>query len=108
MPQGAVYDKVMSNLEEIKARGGPVIAITTEGDERRPELADDVLYIPAVEDFLQPHCGHRAAATAGLSHRRAARLRCRQAAESGEKRDGGINRISCDHRGSNRNGAAAQ
>jgi len=54
MPQGAVYDKVMSNLEEIKARGGPVIAVTTEGDERVARLADDVLYIPAVEDFLQP------------------------------------------------------
>ena len=32
MPQGFVYDKVMSNLEEIKARGGPVIAIAAEGD----------------------------------------------------------------------------
>jgi glucosamine--fructose-6-phosphate aminotransferase (isomerizing) len=54
MPQGAVYDKVMSNLEEIKARGGPVIAITTEGDERVARLADDVLYIPPADDFLQP------------------------------------------------------
>jgi glucosamine--fructose-6-phosphate aminotransferase (isomerizing) len=54
MPQGAVYDKVMSNLEEIKARGGPVIAITTEGDTRVSRLADEVLYIPAVQDFLQP------------------------------------------------------
>jgi glutamine---fructose-6-phosphate transaminase (isomerizing) len=54
MPQGSVYDKVMSNLEEIKARGGPVLAITTEGDHRVAELADDVLYIPHAEDFLQP------------------------------------------------------
>lgn len=54
MPQGTVYDKVMSNLEEIKARGGPVIAITTEGDTRVARLADEVLYIPAVEEFLQP------------------------------------------------------
>jgi glucosamine--fructose-6-phosphate aminotransferase (isomerizing) len=54
MPQGTVYDKVMSNLEEIKARGGPVIAITTEGDDRVSKLADEVLYIPAVEEFLQP------------------------------------------------------
>jgi glucosamine--fructose-6-phosphate aminotransferase (isomerizing) len=54
MPQGTVYDKVMSNLEEIKARGGPVIAITTEGDNRVAQLADEVLCIPAVEDFLQP------------------------------------------------------
>ena len=34
MPRGGVFDKVMSNLEEIKARGGPVIAIACEGDER--------------------------------------------------------------------------
>ncbi|MGC4001819.1 MAG: SIS domain-containing protein [Pirellulales bacterium] len=34
MPKGFVYDKVMSNLEEIKARGGPVIAIVEENDTR--------------------------------------------------------------------------
>jgi len=54
MPQGLVYDKVMSNLEEIKARGGPVIAILGEGDTRAAALADDVIHVPAVDDFLQP------------------------------------------------------
>ena len=54
MPQGAVYEKVMANLEEIKARGGPVIAIAGEGDTQVAELADDVIYIPKVEEFLQP------------------------------------------------------
>jgi glucosamine--fructose-6-phosphate aminotransferase (isomerizing) len=54
MPHGVVYDKVMSNLEEIKARGGPVIAIVNEGDSHVAELADDVIQVPAVEDFLQP------------------------------------------------------
>jgi len=54
MPQGSVYDKVMSNLEEIKARGGPVIAVVAEGDKRVRNLADDVIYIPHVDDFLQP------------------------------------------------------
>ncbi len=34
MPHGQVYDKVMSNLQEIKARGGPVIAVVGEGDTR--------------------------------------------------------------------------
>ena len=34
IPHGLVYDKVMSNLEEIKARGGPVIAVICEGDTR--------------------------------------------------------------------------
>jgi len=54
MPQGPVFDKVMSNLEEIKARGGPVIAITAEGDKETPRLADDVIYVPQVEEFLSP------------------------------------------------------
>jgi len=54
IPHGAVYDKVMSNLEEIKARGGPVIAVVCEGDTRVADLADDVIEVPHVEDFLQP------------------------------------------------------
>jgi glucosamine--fructose-6-phosphate aminotransferase (isomerizing) len=54
VPHGAVFDKVMSNMEEIKARGGPVIAITCEGGSRAADLADDVIVIPTVEDFLQP------------------------------------------------------
>ncbi|HEY2415088.1 MAG TPA: glutamine--fructose-6-phosphate transaminase (isomerizing) [Pirellulaceae bacterium] len=54
MPQGSVYDKVMSNLEEIKARGGPVIAIAPEGDPHISRLADDVIYVPRVEERLSP------------------------------------------------------
>jgi glutamine---fructose-6-phosphate transaminase (isomerizing) len=54
LPQGFVYDKVMSNLEEIKARGGPVIAITAEGDNVAARLADDVIYVPPVEEYLSP------------------------------------------------------
>ncbi|MCP4190928.1 MAG: glutamine--fructose-6-phosphate transaminase (isomerizing) [Planctomycetaceae bacterium] len=54
MPQGLVYEKVMANLEEIKARGGPVIAIAGHGDKQVEKLADDVIEVPDVEDFLQP------------------------------------------------------
>jgi glucosamine--fructose-6-phosphate aminotransferase (isomerizing) len=54
MPQGTVYDKVMANVQEIKARGGPVIAVVEEGDKAIYDLADDVIEMPAVEDFLQP------------------------------------------------------
>jgi glucosamine--fructose-6-phosphate aminotransferase (isomerizing) len=54
MPQGFIYEKVMSNLEEIKARGGPVIAIAAVGDRRIGQIADDVIYVPNVEPFLQP------------------------------------------------------
>jgi glucosamine--fructose-6-phosphate aminotransferase (isomerizing) len=54
MPQGSVYDKVMANLQEIKARGGPIIAVVGEGDTAAGELADDLIEVPAVADYLQP------------------------------------------------------
>jgi glucosamine--fructose-6-phosphate aminotransferase (isomerizing) len=52
--QDAIYDKVLSNIEEVKARKGRVIAVATEGDERIAELADEVIYIPATIDVLIP------------------------------------------------------
>lgn len=54
MPRGPIFDKVMSNLEEVKARGGPVIAIACEGDEDVAARADEVIYVPEVPDYLQP------------------------------------------------------
>jgi glutamine---fructose-6-phosphate transaminase (isomerizing) len=54
IPQGAVYDKVMSNLEEIKARGGPVIAIASEDDAHIKAKADDIIHVPSVPEYLQP------------------------------------------------------
>lgn len=54
MPRGPIFDKVMSNLEEVKARGGPVIAITSEGDDEVATRADDVIYVPDVPEYLQP------------------------------------------------------
>jgi len=54
MPQDTVYDKVMANLQEIKARGGPVIAVVCEGDTAAAEVADEVIAVPPCEDFLQP------------------------------------------------------
>lgn len=54
MPKGQMYPKVMSNLEEVKARKGPVIAIAGEDDAEVRRLADEVICVPEVEDFLQP------------------------------------------------------
>ncbi len=54
IPRGGIYPKVISNLEEVKARKGPVIAIACEGDDKISNTADDVIYVPDVEDFLQP------------------------------------------------------
>ncbi|HLA85521.1 MAG TPA: glutamine--fructose-6-phosphate transaminase (isomerizing) [Thermoguttaceae bacterium] len=54
VPRGAVYDKVIANMQEIKARGGPIIAVVSDGDIEAAELADDVLEVPEAADFLQP------------------------------------------------------
>jgi glucosamine--fructose-6-phosphate aminotransferase (isomerizing) len=54
IPRGSIFDKVMSNLEEVKARGGPVIAIAAEGDEEVAARADEVICVPDVPDYLQP------------------------------------------------------
>jgi glucosamine--fructose-6-phosphate aminotransferase (isomerizing) len=54
MSCSAVFEKVMSNLEEIKARGGPVIAVACEGNTEVAARADDVIYVPKVPDYLQP------------------------------------------------------
>ncbi|HYV34797.1 MAG TPA: glutamine--fructose-6-phosphate transaminase (isomerizing), partial [Gemmataceae bacterium] len=56
--RGGVFDKVMSNLEEIKARGGPVIAVACEGDaeiaRHVADRADEVIFVPEVPEYLQP------------------------------------------------------
>ena len=54
VPRGQVFDKVMSNMQEIKARGGPVIAVCSEGDEDVQALADETITVPEVPDYLQP------------------------------------------------------
>ena len=54
VPRGNIYPKVISNLEEVKARRGKVIAIACEGDDRISSLADDVIYVPDVEEYMQP------------------------------------------------------
>jgi len=52
--QGAQYEKVMSNIQEVRSRGGHVIAIATEGDERIRDSADDVVYVPNTLEPLSP------------------------------------------------------
>jgi glucosamine--fructose-6-phosphate aminotransferase (isomerizing) len=52
--QGKQYEKVMSNIQEVRARGGHVIAVATEGDTAIKRYAEDVLYIPDVPECLSP------------------------------------------------------
>jgi len=53
-PFDSVYEKMISNIEEIKARQGPVVAITTEGNQEIKKLVDDVIYIPKTLEMLSP------------------------------------------------------
>jgi len=48
------HEKLVSNMQEIKARRGSVIAIVTEGDTIIPTLADDVVEVPACDGLLAP------------------------------------------------------
>ncbi len=54
VPPGTTYEKVMSNMEEVKARGGPIIAIASHDDPRVEAIADDVIHLPEAPEFLQP------------------------------------------------------
>ena len=53
-PSDSVYQKTMSNIEEIKTRKGPVIALATEGNKDIQKLVEDVVYIPKALEMLTP------------------------------------------------------
>ncbi|MHC4204051.1 MAG: glutamine--fructose-6-phosphate transaminase (isomerizing) [Planctomycetota bacterium] len=51
---GPQYDKIMGNIAEVRARGGKIIAVATEGDENIAQCADHLITIPDAPEFLQP------------------------------------------------------
>jgi glucosamine--fructose-6-phosphate aminotransferase (isomerizing) len=53
-PRDRLYEKVVNNIKEVKARDGVVLAIVTEGDRELPSQVDDVLYIPRAPENLVP------------------------------------------------------
>ncbi len=53
-PVDQVYEKTKSNIEEVRARKGPIIAVTTEGNTALEKKADDVIYVPETLDCLTP------------------------------------------------------
>ncbi len=54
VPQNSVLEKMYSNLEEIKARKGPILAIATEGDKKISALANDIFFVPKTIESLEP------------------------------------------------------
>ena len=53
-PHDEMYDKMMSNIEQVKARQGTVIALTTQGDTQLAGKADHVIYLPETSPLLTP------------------------------------------------------
>ena len=53
-PKDSLYEKTLSNIQEVKARKGKVISVATDGDKSMKEISDEVIYIPEVKDELYP------------------------------------------------------
>jgi glucosamine--fructose-6-phosphate aminotransferase (isomerizing) len=53
-PMDHLYEKTQSNIEEVKARRGPIIAITTEGNTALAKKVDEIIFVPATLDCLTP------------------------------------------------------
>jgi len=53
-PESRVYEKMVSNIQEIRSRRGKIIAIASEGDDEIKELTKEVIYIPRVNELLSP------------------------------------------------------
>ena len=53
-PAGPLYDKIISNVEQIHAREGYVLAVGTDGDTRLAERADDIIWVPEAPEALTP------------------------------------------------------
>jgi glucosamine--fructose-6-phosphate aminotransferase (isomerizing) len=54
VPDDFLREKIISNIKEIKARGGPVIAVAVEGDKEIADIVDDVVYVPKAESIAYP------------------------------------------------------
>jgi glucosamine--fructose-6-phosphate aminotransferase (isomerizing) len=53
-PRGPSYEKIISNLVQVRARNGRVIAVGTQGDQQLADLAECVLFVPDVSPLWQP------------------------------------------------------
>jgi glucosamine--fructose-6-phosphate aminotransferase (isomerizing) len=52
--QSRIYEKMLSNVQEIRARRGKIIILATEGDDKIGQLSPEVLYIPKIDEFFSP------------------------------------------------------
>ncbi len=54
LTKNALYDKMRSNIEEVKARLAPIILVATEGDEQVSQLSPDIIFVPKIYELLEP------------------------------------------------------
>jgi glucosamine--fructose-6-phosphate aminotransferase (isomerizing) len=54
IPRDRVYEKIISNVEEVRARGGRILAVSFEGDEKAPHVANEILSVPETHPLLSP------------------------------------------------------
>ena len=79
-----LYEKIISNMQEVKSRNGRILAVVTEGDQQVKEIADNVLEVPRTLNALVPLqlLAYYVAVDKGTG--------CGYAEKSGEECDGGI------------------
>ena len=53
-PESKVYEKMISNIQEIRSRRGKIIAIASEGDDKMKELTREVIYVPRIDELFSP------------------------------------------------------
>jgi glucosamine--fructose-6-phosphate aminotransferase (isomerizing) len=53
-PNGSLYDKMVNNILEVKARDGVVVAVVTEGNQELVDQVDELLFIPEIDELLTP------------------------------------------------------
>ena len=87
-----VYDKLVSNIQEVRARGAHVIAIASDGNEDIQHHADDVIYVPQGAGVPLGDPRGDPAAAPRVPHRPPARPERRPAAQPGEDRHSGVGR----------------
>ncbi len=54
VPSSRIYEKMISNIQEIRSRKGKIIAIASEGDDKIKEMTSEVIYLPRSDEFFSP------------------------------------------------------
>lgn len=91
------YEKVVSNMQEVKARGGRIIAVITEGDTEVQKIADEVINVPPTLAPLALRRHRDPLAVARLSHCRGEGTERRPAAQPRQECDGGVGQRTRSH-----------